>query len=185
MVQNQQKLAHIFSRDGLQNIQDMLRRLFQKLQITNIIAEKIRHYVDGYRNIEDVYEMIADISTEIINKFINSVGLEYYDESHLDDLKKASENTAGLCWEHDDLQFKTNSREEVAELITKMSNLPELLNKPTLSQDARRLPYYRSYIMWYDLLKAGFVTASGVPNYDVKANEKLRVIIEQCQTINY
>ena len=27
--------------------------------------------------------------------------------------------------------------------------------------------------MWYDLLKAGFVTASGVPNYDPIANEKL------------
>jgi len=185
MIENQQNLANIFSEIGLQNIQDMLRRLFQKLQITKVIAERIRHYVDGYRNIEDVYEMIADISTEIINKFINSVGLEYYDESNFNDLKKASENTTGLFWEHNDLQFEKNSREEVAELITKMGNLPELLNKNPLPQDAKRLPNYRSYIMWYDLLKAGFVTASGVPDYDPIANERLGKIIEQCQSINY
>jgi len=185
MLENRQNLAKIFSEDGLQNIQDMLRRLFQKLQITKVIAERIRRYVDGYRNIEDVYEMIADISTEIVNKFINSVGLEFYDESNFNDLRKASENTTGLFWKHEELQFEQNSREEVAELITDMGNLPALLNQNPLPVRAKRLPNYRSYITWYDLLKAGFVTASGVPNYDVQANEKLRVIIEQCQTIIY
>jgi hypothetical protein len=185
MLENQQNLAEVFSEVGLQNIQDMLRRLFTKLQITKIIAERIRRYVDGYRNIEDVYEMIADISAEMLNKFINSVGLEYYNESNFADLKKASENINGLSWEHSELQFEQNSREEVAELITKMGNLPELLNQNPLPQDAKRLPNYRSYIMWYDLLKAGFVTASGVPDYDPVANEKLGVIINECKTINY
>ena len=40
--------------------------------------------------------MIADISAEMINKFINTVGLEYYNESNYNDLKKASENINGL-----------------------------------------------------------------------------------------
>ena len=185
MSENQQNLAEIFSEVGLQNIHDMLRRLFNKLQITKIIADRIRRYVDGYRNIEDVYEMIADISTEMINKFINSVGLEYYNPSHFMDLKKASENINGLTWEHNELQFEQNSKIEVAELITQMGNLSKLLNQNPLPQGAKRLPNYRSYIMWYDLLKAGFVTASGVPDYDPIANEKLGVIITDCKTIKY
>jgi hypothetical protein len=39
--------------------------------------------------------------------------------------------------------------------------------------------------MWYDLLKAGFVTASGVPNYDPIANDKLGTIIKEFETIEY
>ena len=186
MLENRRNLATIFSAEGLQNIQDMLRRLFQKLQLSKIIAERIRHYVDGYRNIEDVYEMIADISADIINKFINSVGLEYFDESNFNDLKKASEKIEGeLIWEHSDLQFEIKNKEDIAELITDMGNLPELLNQNPLPIKAKRLPNYRSYIIWSDLLKTGFVTASGVPDYDPIANEKLGKIIKQCETITY
>lgn len=186
MLRNQQNLSEIVSKAGLQEIQDMLRRLYEKLNITEIIAERIRRYVDGYRNIEDVYEMIADISAEMINKFINTVGLEYYNESNYNDLKKASENINGLSWEHNELQFEKNSKNEVAELITQMGNLPELLNQnPLPKQKLKFLPNYRNYIMWYDLLKAGFVTSSGVPNYDPIANEKLGAIIKEFETIEY
>lgn len=185
MPENMKNLAEVFSEVGLQNIQNMLHRLYKKLEISKTIASKIRCYVDGYRNIDEVYEMIADISTEMFNKFINSVGLEYYNESDFNDLNKASENINGLSWEHIELQFKQNSPQEVAELITQMDNLPELLNQNPLPQDAKRLSNYRSYIMWYDLLKAGFVTASGVPDYDPVANEKLGIIINECKKIIY
>ena len=186
IFRNQTFLSEILSKEGFQDIQDMLRRLYEKLDITEIIAEKIRRYVDGYRNIEDVYEMIADISAEMINKFINTVGLEYYNESNYNDLKKASENINGLSWEHNELQFEKNTKSEVAELITQMGNLPELLNQNPLPKEKLKfLPNYRNYIMWYDLLKAGFVTASGVPNYDPIANEKLGAIIKEFETIEY
>jgi hypothetical protein len=185
MLKNQKYLANIFSAEGLASIQEMLRRLFVKLKIREAIAARIRHYVDGYRNIEDVYEMIADISTEMINKFINSVGLEYYNESNYRDLEKASDNVNGLSWEHKELQFEQNTKKEVAELITNMGKLPELLNQNPLPQNAKRLPNYRSYILWYALLKAGFVTANGVPDYDEIANEKLGAIINECKTIQY
>ena len=186
MLMNQQNLSELVSKEGLQDIQDMFRRLYVKLNITEIIAERIRRYVDGYRNIEDVYEMIADISAEMINKFINTVGLEYYNESNYNDLKKASENIYGLFWEHNELQFEKNTKNEVAELITQMGHLPELLNQnPLPKHKLKFLPNYRNYIMWYDLLKAGFVTSSGVPNYDPIANEKLGAIITEFKTIEY
>ena len=67
-----------------------------------------------------------------------------------------------------------------------MGHLPELLNKnPLPKEELKLLPNYRSYIIWYDLLKAGFVTASGVPNYDPVANEKLGAIINECKTVEY
>jgi len=186
MPKNQKNLASIFSEEGLYQIQNMLRSLFKKLNVTKTIAERIRHYVDGYRNIEDVYEMIADISAEIINKFINSVGLEYYNESNYTDLEKASENINGLAWKHNELQFKQNSKTEVGELITQMGNLPELLNRnPLPKEELKLLPNFRNYIIWRDLLKSGFVTASGVPNYDPIANKNLGAIIKEFETIEF
>jgi hypothetical protein len=185
MLKSQQNLVTIYTEEGLQNLQEMLRCLYEKLRITETIAERIRRHVDGYRNIENVYEMIADISAEMINKFINSIGLDYYNESSFLDIEKASENINGLIWKHNELHFEQNNKIEVAELITKMANLPEMLNQNPLPIDAKRLPNYRSYIIWYNLLKVGFVTASGIPNYDPIANEKLGVIIKDCETIIY
>lgn len=186
MLENKLKLTKIFSETGLQDIQEMLHSLFKKLEISKLIAERIRRHVDGYRNIEDVYEMIADISSEIINKFINTIGMEYFSQSDFSDLKKANEkNDLGLTLEHDELQFNHNNHEEVAGLIAKMGNLSELLNQNPLPQDAKRLPNYRSYIIWYDLLKVGFVSVCDIPNYDVHANNKLNVIIEECKLIKY
>lgn len=185
-LEDRQILMEIFPEACfLHDIQDMLHRLFKQLNVREIIAGKIRRYVDGYRNIDDTYEMIADISTEMFNKFINSVGLEYYDETNFKDLETASENINGLSWKHPELQFEQNSREEVAELISQMANLPELLNQDTLPKEAKRLSNCRSYITWCDLLKAGFVTANGIPDYDPKANERLGQIINDCKNINY
>ncbi|MDI9311747.1 MAG: virulence factor SrfC family protein [Limnohabitans sp.] len=186
MIRKHQNLSEIVSVKGMQDLKDMLQRLYEKLNITELIAEKIRRYVDGYRNIEDVYEMIADISAEMVNKFINTVGLGYYNESNFNDLKKASENINRLSWEHHELQFAKNTKQEVAELITQMGNLPELLNQNPLSKEKLKfLPNYRNYIMWYDFLKAGFVTVSGVPNYDPIANDKLGVIIKEIENLVY
>jgi len=160
--------------------------MFKKLKITKIIAQRIRRYVDGYRSIEDVYEMISDISAEIINKFINSIGLDYFTDSDFTDLKLANEkNSLGLVLDHSELQYEQNNRAEVAELITKMGNLPDLLNQNPLPKEAKRLPNYRSYIIWYDLLKVGFVSVCDIPNYDVSANNKLKEIIEESETIKY
>ena len=182
MIKSQQKLISIVSEKSLVNIQDMLRRLYKKLNITEKIASRIRKYVDDNRSSADVYEMIADISTEMLNKFINSVGLEYYDESNLSDLEKASENINGLAWNHSELEFEQNNKIEVAQLITQMGNLPELLNRnPLPKNEIKMLPNYRNYIKWYDLLKAGFVTSSGVPDFDPIANDRLGEIINRCK----
>ena len=60
-----------------------------------------------------------------------------------------------------------------------------LNQNPLQKHKLKFLPNYRNYIMWYDLLKAGFVTSSGVPNYDPIANEKLGAIITEFKTIEY
>ena len=164
----------------------MMRLLFTKLQVTKRIADKIRQYVHGSRDIEHVYDMIADISTEMINTFINTVGIAYMSEPEIADLKRANDtNELGLVLEHGELHFAQSTAAEVAALITDMGNLADLLNQNPLPLRAKRLPNYRNYIVWSDLLKVGFVSVCDIPNYDERANDRLRDIIEACQTIQY
>lgn len=186
MNQNRSNLSKIFSEAGLEDIQDMLRRLYKKLRITNIIEDKIKRHVDGYNNIEEVYEMIADISAETINKFITSIGLDFLSDSELEDLKSANDKSSlGLSLDNDELIFQENTHEEVAELVSSMDNLSELLNQNPLPAQAKRLPNYRNYIIWYNLLKAGFIYVCDIPNYSVQANNELKLIIDELSSIKY
>ena len=177
-------LVDAFSPVGLENTQEMFKTLYKKLELTDKVAERIRTYVDGSTHSEESYGMIADLSAEIINKFINTVGIEYYTESDLSDLNKANtKNDLGLVLDHSELDFEENTPEEAARLISNMDKLDQLLNQNPLPPDARRLPNYRSYIRWYHWLKVGFVSVCDIPNYDVEANNKLEKIIESCEAV--
>lgn len=186
MLQNKANLEKIFSSDGLVDIQDMLRLLFKKLKIVDLIEDSIKRHVQGYRNIDEVYEMISDICAEIINKFINSIGTDFYNESDFEDLRVANEkNSLGLSFDYQDLHYIENNHIEVADLIFNMDNLAELLNQNPLPKEAKRLPNYRNYIIWYNLLKVGFVSVCDIPNYDFKANNNLKQIIEESNLVKY
>lgn len=173
------ELEKIFPNGDLQELLKMMEQLFNKLEVAKKIAQKIRRHVDIHRDMEKVYDMVADISTEMFNKFINTVGLEYYGECEYDDLEKASANIQGLIINHEEFNYKEQTHEGVAKLITMYGNRDELRNKPTIPMELKRLPYYCNYLRWYDALKAGFVTAAGVPIYDPAENEELGRIIDE------
>jgi hypothetical protein len=165
---------------ALQDITDMFRKLFKKLGIAKRVAEKIRRYVDGHNKTGLPYEIIADISAELLNKCINTVGFEYLDESEINDLQQANEkNNLGLVLD----QHINPTEKSVEELFTKIENWAEIVkSKP---EEMKSLPGYRNYLSWYNRLKVGFVSVCDIPNYNVVANEKLGSIIKECETIKY
>ena len=176
-------LSDILQGTNFDNFINMTEKLFDKLQMITIVSDRIHRYIDGYRDNEEIFEMISDISTEMINRFIGTVGTYYYQDFNFEDLKEASKNIEGLSWEDPELQYEGNNREEVAQLIDQMGNLPSLLKQKPIPEEVKRLPIYRNFIEWYKRIDAGFVTACGVPNYDPIANEKLGKIIADCETI--
>jgi hypothetical protein len=172
--------------DKLDDIKEMYKKLFLKLGISKIIEEKTRHYMIDSRDSENMHEMISDISTEIINNFIISVGCDYFDKSDFDDLKLANEkNSLGLVLEHDELDFIENSKEGVAKLISLSTQLPELLNKRPLPIEVKQLPNNSAYIRWRDALKIGFVRIHDIKTYNIDANNRLKEIINECNTIEF
>jgi hypothetical protein len=177
---NKRIIKEVLQDSALHDILEMFQKLFQKLQLQEKIAARIRPYVDGYNKTESAYEMIADISAEILDKCINNMGLEYLTESDFNDLKKANEkNSLGLVLDHEELFADEN----VTDLFTKIDDLPQLIRR---SPDAvKSLPNYYNYRLWRDRLKVGFVSVCDIPNYDVQANEKLGAIIQECKNIKY
>ena len=176
-------LQKILAQEGnpaLQEITDMFQKLFKKLGIAKQIAEKIKSYVDGHNKTDLPYEIVADISAEILNKCVNTIGFEYLDESALNDLKQANQqNNLGLILE-ENYNPKENSLEE---LFTRIENWTDIIqSKP---EEMKTLPNYRNYLEWNNRLKVGFVSVCDIPTYDVSANEKLGKIITDSKSIKY
>lgn len=174
-------IQQILGQDAsLEHIKDMYQKLFGKLGIAKRIAEKIRRYVDGQSKTDLPYEIVADISVEILNKCINTVGFEYLDESEINDLKQANlQNNLGLV-----LDINTNSTESsVEDLFGLIDNWTDKIQ--TKPEEMKFLPSYRNYLAWSNRLKVGFVSVCDIPNYDVPANANLGKIIDACKNIKY
>ena len=158
----------------------MYQKLFLKLKISKIIAEKIRRYVNGNSKTDIPYEIISDISAELLNKCINTVGFEYLDEWEINDLRKANEeNGLALILDYN----TTPTENSVEELFVKVENQTEIMI--TQPEEMRTLPSYRNYLAWSNRLKVGFVTVCDIPNYDITANANLGKIIDGCKNIKY
>jgi hypothetical protein len=182
-LSNKHTIQQILVSEGstaLQDVSDMFQKLFKKLGLAKRIAEKIRRYVDGHNKTDLPYEIVADISAEILNKCINTVGFEYLDESEINDLRLANEkNSLGLVLD----QHNNPTEKSVADLFAKIENWTEIIqSKP---EEMKSMPSYRNYLSWYNRLKVGFVSVCDIPNYDVVANEKLGSIIMECESIKY
>lgn len=182
-LSDKQTIQQILADDNspaLQEITEMFQKLFKKLNIAKRIAEKIRRYVEGHSKTDLPYEIVADISAELLNKCINTVGFEYLDESEINDLKQANaQNNLGLTLE----QNNNPTESSVDELFTKIENWTNIIT--VRPEEMKTLPSYRNYIAWYNRLKAGFVFVCDIPNYDVTKNQELGAIINDGKSIKY
>lgn len=175
-----QKILVNGNSSALQEISVMYQKLFKKLGIAKRIAEKIRRYVDDHNKTDLPYEIVADISTELLNKCINTVGFDYLDESEINDLRQANiKNNLGLILD-DNTNPTENSLEELFEKVENQTKI--MTEKP---EEMKSLPSYRNYLAWSNRLKVGFVSVCDIPIYDVTANNNLGNIIGECKNIRY
>jgi len=164
----------------LQDITDMYRKLFKKVAIAEKIVGKIRRFIDGQSKTDLPYEIIADMSAELLNKCVHTVGFDYLDEAEINDLREANEqNKLGLVLD----QNNNPTERSVAELFERIENWTDIIKSNP--EEMKSLPSYRNYLSWYNRLKVGFVSVCDIPSYDVQANEKLGAIIKETETITY
>lgn len=176
-------IRQILAQEGSTALQDMTamyQKLFKKVGLVKKVAEKIRRYVDGHTKTDLPYEIVADMSAELLNKCIRTVGFEYFDEAEINDLRVANEqNNLGLVID----QNENPTERSVEELFEKIENWTDIIqSKP---EEMKSLPSYRNYLAWYNRLKTGFVSVCDIPNYDVQSNERLGVIIKEANTVKF
>jgi hypothetical protein len=175
-----QKILAYDGSSGLEDIILMYKKLFKKTAFAKKIAERIRCYIEMQTKADIPFEIIADISAELLNKFIKNVGFDYFDQSEINDLIIANkQNKLGLVIE----QNENSTEKSVEELFQKIEKWPDIIQ--TKPEEMRSLPNYRNYLAWYNRLKIGFVSVCDIPNYDVHDNESLGIIIKEAKTINF
>ena len=172
---------------------DMLHALFVKYEVERRVAQTIHNYVDTFGiNVRELSEMIADICAEMINKFVLTVGYDYYskEEGVVDNLKEAStKHQMDLNFHFVDDDTQSASNDHIASLMGQMDDMERtrrmLLNPKEHSIDdiAAVIPGFRQSNRWRDLAKVGFVLTNDIPTYDVEANNRLGQVIDQCRTL--
>lgn len=172
-----ERLIDAFSAEGWEDFREMIYTLYKEQNISQKTENKIRKFIDNQNNIDGSYEIIADISAEIINNFISTLGINNYPKEKWEELKQANEkNNLELVFPINKQQNIT-SKNEVARLITNIGDLPNLMNQGLISEEMKQMPYYRNYTNWTNNVKIGFISVCDIPNYDVNANEELAKIL--------
>lgn len=173
------------SSDKVDEIIEMYLKLFKKFAIKEEISNKINRYVDGFKKVELAYEMIADISAEIINKCISEIGLHYYSESDLHDLQETNKrNNLGLNIADSTIKLAIHYNPRI-ELAALFSGVDELNDGSNTIDKITRLPHYKNFKLWYNRLKIGFISVCDIPNYNIEANDKLGKIISEVQNVEF
>lgn len=161
----------------------MFEKQYEKLLIENKITERLLKYANGIDNNAAVQEMIADMSAEIINKFVTTVGYAYFSEENLKEMELANNNhNLGLKLNHDYLAYDNFSTQDVVKLFDVLDQFRE---NPLNDEILKNVPSYSNFKKWNDLLKLGFVSVCNIPNYDIPANKRLEQIITECNQIYY
>jgi hypothetical protein len=173
--ENKSNVKRILGKDtSLENLIDMYNKLFIKVNLSKRIAQSIRHHIDGRGKAGIPLEIIADISSQILNQCVLNVGFDNLDDGEIHDLKEANEkNKLNLSF-FNDAKPRENS---VQELFEKIENQIEIIQKKP--DEMKALPNFRNFLLWRDRIKIGFVSVCNIPNYDVAANQHLNSIMNE------
>lgn len=186
-------LSRMLGEGSFDEMVEMLRSLFVKYEIERRVAQTIHNYVDTFGvNVQQLSEMIADICAEMINKFVLTVGYDYYsqEEGVVENLREAStKHKIDLSFHFIDEEAKPASNDHIATLMAEMDDMErtrQMLmhpNEHSIDDLSAVIPGFRQSCRWRDLAKIGFVLTNDIPHYDVEANTQLGRIIDKCRTL--
>lgn len=162
----------------LETLMNNLTALYaRKIVMSQLIARRISPFVIGATSLEELADMIADMSSQMVNNFITSMGASYYTQEQWKDIEAA----CGQCKLPTPLHKKEFGRvefnekeagKEIPEMFDAFDNGDLLHKKPELASN------YAEFKRWTDLMQLSFLATAGIPTYDVTMNDALRAVIE-------
>lgn len=161
----------------------MLITLMQKLGLRKVLQEKIDNYCTYYEESEQC-NAISDYAALTLNNFVANVGRELLPDTALHEVEaKAVRCNVKIEADAQDCLYVRRAQN----LIDALEALDQSAAMETTGQFnpavLQRLPFWENYKRWQNLLFIGLIFASDVSDVDPEANESIRKIIEEGQTL--
>lgn len=183
-----------FDQALLEKLLANLKINFDKIRMPKIIAQNIGTYVDVDKKVDEAEDMIAHITSGIINEYVNSVGWSFLEEEEkkkIQDTNIANNLSLQIPDDEDifvslDKVADSSDRMSVEKLIDFMDELNENLEKTPLDMETiKAVPMIKNYRRWRELLKISFIANCKIPTYDINANRQLGEILELMKKYNF
>lgn len=193
-----------FKKEYLIQLLTNLKNVAQKkINISKEIALKIGPWVDSVQGvIYKAKDMIAAVTTETINDFINFYGWNNYKEEEKKYFRDVNrDKNLELIFPDDNKIFEKEDDEELTEIFNFINDYENQMNSvkylgTPLKQYGGKIdadkktkiinntPFLRNLYLWTELMKIGFIATSDIADFDEEANKKLGVIIDKIKEIN-
>lgn len=155
----------------------------KELEMTDMMTDRIKKYVVNLGSLDDMAEMLADICAEMINRFVNTMGTAYFQESNWNRVESIVQyNNFDIKVDptaHDRVEVDdTSVRKNINQVFDVFDNVDQILNQSPV--DTERLSYfsnYHAYREWTDMMKIAFLATCNRPSYKIEANNALREIL--------
>jgi hypothetical protein len=170
-----------FTASSLESLFENMKQNFKASSIAEKIAHEIREYVDRYDKVEEAIEMISDISSGIINKFITSLGTAYYSKAKWEQLQTTSQaNDLALSFHYSEPKTKFVENDEVSSLFDNMDRYDEYISQVSVDNAVvDKFPNIHNIARWRELMKIAFISTCDIPTYDPMANAALGEVLEK------
>lgn len=154
----------------------------KKLHLNTYIIDRLRKYITTPDRLDDMAELIADLTSEIFNKFVNSFGAAFFTPEMRADINatalreniSVAESTASEDFSRCDFDER-RALERISKVFNTFEHIDDVLNNPESHGDS--LQYFSSYTSfrsWTDNMMRGFLASCDIPKYDIARNESLR-----------
>ena len=155
---------------------------YDELNMTERITEQIKPYISSPQQLDEMVDMLADLISEDINRFVNSMGTAYFGSGLWSRLKETVEfnkfdiniNVAeedDITWDEDDAKKETVT---VFDIFDNFEEIESYENR----EKREHLSNYKTFRLWTERMKVAYLAICGVPQYDVNANNALKAIFQ-------
>ncbi len=158
----------------------MLQTLCKQLGVGKIISNKINTYSKIFSD-DDLPNAIADFASLTLNNFVSTVGRKYMSDSDLEVIRKKADScnlSINLSPGAIDISQKQIDVLDALQAFDDASDLTSVSIETLM-----KLPFWENFTRWKDLLVVGLLYSSDISHSDPVANETIKNIIEECNTL--
>ena len=152
--------------------------VYKLLDVRKTLVGKVSEYLEQL-NSSTAIGIISDYLSMQFNAFVSTFGYDYMDD---DQKQKIIKKNKELRLNIDESTLSEIEPPTTLSILGDLYKQKELLRSGTFGTKDReflaRFPQYRRLWRWEQQLRIGYIFASELPDYDIKANAELKTILD-------